>query len=690
MTGELIGAIVLWLVVAIVAIVVIVYLLNWLYHRSTKEVAFVRTGFGGETVVINGGALVLPIVHEITPVNLNVVRIAVARTRENAVITRDRMRVDIEAEFFVRVGQKPEAVAAAASTLGRRTMEPNGLADLLDGKFVGALRSAAAGMSLDEMHEKRSDFVRIVEKEAAGALANNGLELEFVAITDLDQTDLEHFNPANRFDAEGLTQLIEAIEARRKLRNDIEQSSMLAIRQRNLEAEKASLKLEQESEGSRLDLERALAALRAEQQAEIARTRAAQESAAEQARMASERETRAFDIERGRALQESEIKAQQEVEAARIAQEEAIERARIERDARLRSQETKHRHEVETAEIASSEDVERARIVSERMLRESRISAEEETESREIARDQQLETARISASKAIETARIAQEQVLDKARIERDRLLRAQQIAQRQAIEETEISAQEEVERARIASTRGLEEARILQQQDLRRLEIERAMALELTEIEKQISLLKKQSEAAGIQVETETARAKAVAAEEKVSTARETEIAERLAAVDRLLAQKDADAAKVAAEAERVTMAVAAEAERLRNEAENLLTADARAGRLRAKMLDRLEGIVRESVRPLENIDGIKILHVDGLNGGGGGGHPRTPTDEVIESALRYRAQAPLIDEMMKEVGIENAGVARMGDIFRSARDAQSLAKEAESQKAPARKKGE
>src|SRR3546814_19732497 len=59
-----------------------------------------------------------------------------------------------------------------------------------------------------------------------------------------------------------------------------------------------------------------------------------------------------------------------------------------------------------------------------------------------------------------------------------------------------------------------------------------------------------------------------------------------------------------------------------------------------------------------------------------------RSPTDEVIESALRYRAQAPLIDEMMKEIGVEGSNVARMGDIFRSARDAQSLAKEAEAKK--------
>jgi len=680
MSSGLIGTIILSLIVAIIVIVIVVYLLNWLYHRSTKEVAFVRTGFGGETVVINGGALVLPIVHEVTPVNLNVVRIAVARTREDAVITRDRMRVDIEAEFFVRVIQKPEAVAAAASTLGRRTLDPDGLADLLSGKFIGALRSVAAEMTLDEMHEKRHDYVATVEERAAGVLAPNGLELESVAITNLDQTNLEYFNPANRFDAEGLTQLIETIEARRKLRNDIEQSSMVAIRSRNLEAEKETLKLEQESQSSRLNQEREIEALQAAQRTDIARTRVANEAEAERFRIASEQETQEFQIGRRRALEETEIKAREEVEQARIAQEQALEKARIERERLIRQQQIQQRHDLETADISANEDVERARIVSERQLREARIMADEETETRDIAKGQQIDTARIAAQKATETARIAQEQVLDKARIERDRLLRSQQIAQRQSVEEAEISAREEIERARIASDRGLEEARILQDRDLKRLEVERAQALELAEIERQIAVLQKQSEEAESRIETEAARARAVEAEEKVATRRETEIAERIAVVDRLIATKDADTARIAAEAEKVTAAVAAEAQRLRNEAENILSEDARAAMLRSKMIDRLEGIVRESVRPMENIEGIKILHVDGLTSGGGG--HRSPTDEVIESALRYRAQAPLIDEMMKEIGVESPNVARMGDIFRSARDAQSIAKDAETRK--------
>ena len=88
---------------------------------------------------------------------------------------------------------------------------------------------------------------------------------------------------------------------------------------------------------------------------------------------------------------------------------------------------------------------------------------------------------------------------------------------------------------------------------------------------------------------------------------------------------------------------AVEAEAQKLLYEAENVLTDGARYVLFRRRLLDRIEGIVRESVKPMEKIEGIRILQVDGLAGGGGGrGDGRSPTDEVIElSAALPRAGA-------------------------------------------------
>src|SRR5881628_4195033 len=252
MTGAQFGAVILLLVVAAIIVAIAVWLMNWLYLRSSKERAFVRTGLGGQRVVMNGGAFVLPIVHEVVPVNMNTLRLEVSRGRDKALITKDRMRVDVVSEFYVRVQAGHDAIAAAAQTLGQRTLEPETLKELVEGKFVDALRTVAAEMTMEELHEKRGEYVKRVKSVVAGDLLKNGLELEAASLTGLDQTAMEFFNPSNAFDAEGLTRLTEQIEKRKKQRNDVEQDTMISIRTKNLEAEKLALDIDREAEHARL------------------------------------------------------------------------------------------------------------------------------------------------------------------------------------------------------------------------------------------------------------------------------------------------------------------------------------------------------------------------------------------------------------------------------------------------------
>jgi uncharacterized membrane protein YqiK len=256
-------------------------------------------------------------------------------------------------------------------------------------------------------------------------------------------------------------------------------------------------------------------------------------------------------------------------------------------------------------------------------------------------------------------------------------------------LQEAQIASNEEVERARISSDRGLDEARVGRQRELRKLEIEREREVESAAMDKAIALYAKSLEESAAQANAEIARGKAVEAEEKVKTIRESEGAKRRKTVEVLLAEKAAEEARIAAEADKIRKAVDAEAQKLLYEAENVLTDGARYGLFRRRLLDRIEGIVRESVKPMEKIEGIRILHVDGLAGGlgasGAGGAARSPTDEVIESALRYRVQAPMIDQVLKEIGIEGGNLAKMGGLMREASDMQRVAKEAQ----PAKPKG-
>src|ERR1700730_15082433 len=186
MSGPQFGAFILGLIVVAIVVAIIVWLFLWLYLRSSKERAFVRTGMGGQKVVLNGGAFVLPIVHDVIPVNMNTLRLEVSRGRDKALITRDRMRVDVVAEFYVRVQATTDAISNAAQTLGQRTMQPDLLKELLEGKFVDALRTVAAELTMEELHEKRGEYVRRVRETVAADLLQNGAEPASASATPID------------------------------------------------------------------------------------------------------------------------------------------------------------------------------------------------------------------------------------------------------------------------------------------------------------------------------------------------------------------------------------------------------------------------------------------------------------------------------------------------------------------------
>jgi uncharacterized membrane protein YqiK len=719
MGAETLGALILWLIVAAIVIVIAVYLLRWLYRRSTKQIAFVRTGLGGEKVVVSGGAFVIPVLHEITPVGMNVMRIEVARREAQALITRDRIRVDAMAEFFVKVGSDREAVGRAAQTLGRRTLESDGLNDLLEGRFASAMRASAAQMTLEELHEQRQAYAEKVRASAVEGLTLNGLELESVALVDLDQTNLEFFDSSNAFDAQGLTQLTELIEARRRMRNEIEQRTQIEIRTQNLETQRKALEIERETEFARLEQEHDVERRRNAQRVDLAKDRA----------------------QRDREAEEAQIVAREEVEKARLSQERALSEARIHNQEDVEQREILRRRAFDEAEIRAREHTEREQIALELSIEKARIEREREQQELEIERRRRLDLAEIGrqiavaaknvelieaeagrkrseiiANQGTETSRLQHERALDTARLERERALDQLNIAKRQAFEEAEIVSAEEVERARIASERGLSEARLARDGDLRRLEIERDKATELAELQSAIDVANKTGERSLALAKAEEARARAISAEEESISTRERAIAGRRKEIDLIAAAREnerealrltskAEAERTAAtsfaEAQRIAAVADAEAEKIKaagtaarfeveaegamklNEAENTLSEAARQSRYRGKLLDKIEGIVRESVRPMEKIEGIKILHIDGANGAGGG---RNVTDEVIDSALRYRVQAPMIDSLMKEIGIEGGSLGRMTEVLRDAKDIQSLLAQKKPNGAPAK----
>ena len=152
------------LIVLIVAIAVAVAFLNRFYRKTSRDVALIRTGFGGQKIVLSGGTLALPFLHKVDEINMRTMRIEVSRSGAKSLITEDRMRVDVELEFYLRVQPTIDGVATAAQAIGSKSLSPDGVRNLLEGRFIDAIQATGRGLTMDSLHDRRAEFVRTIRE----------------------------------------------------------------------------------------------------------------------------------------------------------------------------------------------------------------------------------------------------------------------------------------------------------------------------------------------------------------------------------------------------------------------------------------------------------------------------------------------------------------------------------------------
>ena len=537
--------IIIWVTISFFALVVFGAVVARLYRRSSKETAYVRTGMGGEKVILDGGCIKLPVFQDIMPVNMRTLRLQVDRKNEEGLITADRMRVDVTAEFYVRVRPEKESIAKAAQTLGDRTLQPEMLKELLQGKFVDALRAVAAGLSMEQLHEKRGEFIQSVQSSVSEDLLKNGLELESVSLTALDQTGRSYFKEDNAFDAQGLAKLTHITEAKREERNRIEQETRVKIETKDLEAERESFHIKRDEEMARLDQEREVAFASASQQALVATERATRKREAEEARYIQEQKEKEASISAEQSVKERDIQAKRQVEEAEILRQQSVDIKKQESDIAI-AQKSEEQSDAE-AKAAKA----RALFVQE---------------------EENVLTVRQTA-----VANRDKEIVLIKAR----------ESAEREAID------------IKVAA-----------------------------EAEKQAAIDKAEAVVTG--------------------------------------AKADAEKVRIVAEADQKRFEVEAFGEKAINEAKNLLSDEVISFELRKILAGVAPRIIEASVKPMEKIDSIRIVSANGFtlpgsggaNGAQGGDGGASPSggmpNQLMESLLAYRMNAPVVDKLLKELGID------------------------------------
>ena len=614
------------------AIAIIVYLLHWLYRRSSKEVSFVRTGMLGEKVVISGGAFVLPIIHNITQVGMRTLSITIKRGGDKSLITKDRMRAELVTEFFTKVPPDERAVATAAQTLGNRTLDPEHLREVVQGRFADALGEVAAKMTLDEIQENRGQFVKEVTKIADASIGHTGLALETVSIISLDQTPIEQFNPANTFDSQGLTQLTEQIESRKKKRNDITQDTKISIENKNLETIQKELEIKKNEEFSRYQQEREVAIQKSKERTETIKQRA----------------------EKDREAEEAEITSQEQIEVAKISQNQVIEVEKKLTETRLIEEIEKRRKEQNELEKNAAYEIRQKDL---------------ETEVKILNLDKESEYARLEKQRLVDIKRAQEKAAIIKEQSERQK-----------DAEEAQIISEQEIKNAKIAQQRNIDSHRIETEREVRLLDIDKAKRLSIEEHQKTLEVLNKSKQVLKSKTEEERTREKAIEAEEKANSAKYVEKAQGIKKVDVIAAASKAEQDKYATMAAKLRYEIDAAGKEALNSAENLRSDASRRSALRLKLAEKIEGIIRESVKPMANIGDIKIVDVNGLPGfsgtsgsgsssetvtAGGSGRSGNLADNVVSSALRYRAHQPFLDSLLKEIGMNPGEISNIRNIL-------------------------
>lgn len=329
-----------------------------LYHRARANEAFVRTGWGGMKVIQDGGALVIPVLHEFLRISLETLKLEVKREGSDALITQDKLRADIGAEFFVKVQPDEKSILQASRSLGDRMTNAKLVKDAVEDKLISALRTVAAMKTLNELHSDRETFVEEVTKAVNDDLAQNGLKLESVTISRLDQTPTTNLSDGNIFDAQGLAAIAAITEAKKTERNNLEREGEQARKQKDVHTKKAVLQLEQEQQNAE-----------ATQAAEIAKVKAEQDKIAREESIKAQRAVELAELEKMRNIEIANIEKQQAADVAKEAKIQAIaEAAKIkaakEADlAKAQALREKEMQAVKTVEIEATAEREKRQAV---------------------------------------------------------------------------------------------------------------------------------------------------------------------------------------------------------------------------------------------------------------------------------------------------------------------------------------
>ncbi|MEM7301447.1 MAG: flotillin domain-containing protein [Pseudomonadota bacterium] len=377
------------IVVIVVAVAIAIAFLQRFYRKATRERALIRTGASGEKVVLDGGFLALPFLHKVEEINMRTMRLQIRRFGEKSLMTEDRLRLDAEMEFYLRVEPTAEGVATAAQSLGSRSLNPDELGNLFNGRFVDAMQSVVATKTMDQLHEDRGGFVKAVRAELAEGMISNGLRLESASLTHLDQASFASLDENNAFNAVGMRRLAEVVSSNKKKRAEIEADADVSVRQVQLDSLKRKLEIDEQQQQAEIAQTQSIEAARADSAAATELARLESQKKADQGKIETELETRRREIERDRDLRQHEVDALLAAESAKIESQIALAKKRADENEIIAETELSRESVIAAQEKVQSE---KERLAAERERATALIKVQQQSQTSEERTKSEVQT----------------------------------------------------------------------------------------------------------------------------------------------------------------------------------------------------------------------------------------------------------------------------------------------------------
>ena len=487
------------------------------YKKPKADVALVRTGGRGSKINITGGLWLNTIIHEVREVSLNTIRLEILREGQDAFITADFNRADVEAVFYLQVQPMEEDILRAAQSLGDKNMTPETIRELIEQKLEGALRSVAAESDIEELLQKREEFAdKVQEAVGVNLRTENGLKLESVSIIRVDQTPIDTLDLENRFDAIGIRTITEITADQAREKERIIQEKEVAIVQIDVEAQILKLEAEQNQAWAESDQQKNIAIYAAEREADTLQFQFEMEQSVQEREFLMKQEVEKARVAQEQAVQEREIEAMQMVETAKIEQEQVVAEREIEKNLVVETKQIEQTRKVQITELEANLAVSMERIEMEQEvevreqeklleIERAKLTMEEGVGLRDIEKTLVIETAKISQEQQVQQRDIEKNLVVETAQIGQERQVSLTEIEKTQTVEVAKLSQEEvvgmreqekllEVERAKLTMEEGVglrdvektlvvETAKIGQEQQVQQRDIEKNLVLETTQI---------------------------------------------------------------------------------------------------------------------------------------------------------------------------------------------------------------